>query len=69
MTLERLCAQGVPGWGPMLKTTAASVGLTAPSQVASSIPRAYTPITVNSSRGKTGLCEHILFLPPFLVLS
>lgn len=52
MTLERLCAQGVPGWGPMLKTTAASVGLTVPSQVASAIPRAYTPVTMNSSRGK-----------------
>lgn len=53
----------------MLKTTAALVGLTAPSQVASSIPRAYSPITMNSSRGKTGLCEYIPLLPPFLFLS
>jgi len=40
-----LCAQGVPDWGPKLKTTAASVGPNAPRQVASVVPRACTPVT------------------------
>lgn len=38
-----LCAQGVPDWGPRLKTRAASVGLNEPSQVASVVPRACAP--------------------------
>lgn len=49
----------------MLKTTAASVGLNAPSQVASSIPRAYTSITMNSSRAKQDFVNIFISSPLF----